>query len=333
MNILEWLAAVSALALVGVAVLWTTGAIYFDVARTRWYAWPLILLTATCCGAMFVFWRPVWQPLFAVLAAVLLFLRWWFSQQPSNHRDWDPNYAVLPKFVIDGDAVQVQNVRNTVYRTAEDFTPQFETRDYCLSQLNGVDGIIVYWGSPFLCHPMLVFDFGKQGRLCMSIEVRYRRHQDYNFWRSLYRQQEIIYVASDERDAILKRSKYLDDHDVYLYRLQVDPEEVRKVFLEYVVSANALHDQPRWYHGITTNCTTSIYRQRSRKIDWDWRWLFNGKLDEMIYDHDRLDRSVPFAELKQKSEITQLANEAPAEGFGDYVRSRLPLYRAALHGV
>lgn len=229
-------------------LLWTAGAIYFDVGRGRWFAWPLTLLWIVAIVAAFLLWEPMWQPFVALLAFFAVFLGWWFSQQPSSQRDWNPNFTVLPRFEIDGNAVTVHSVRNTVYRTHDDFTPQYETRVYDLSNLQEVDAAIIYWGSPWLCHPMLIFDFGKGGRLCISIEVRYRTGQKYGFFRSLYRQQEIMYVASDERDAILKRSKYSENHDVYLYRLQAEKEEIIKVFFEYVVSANELSDKPRWYH-------------------------------------------------------------------------------------
>jgi hypothetical protein len=62
-----------------------------------------------------------------------------------------------------------------------------------------------------MSHPMFVFDFGPDGRVCISIEVRYRIGQDYNMMRSLYRQQELVYIVCDERDAILRRTKYSAD--------------------------------------------------------------------------------------------------------------------------
>lgn len=308
-------------------LLWTVGAIYFDVARARWYAWPLALLVVSAAVAGLMWWEPRWQVMTAVVVAFAVFFYWWLNQKPSNDRDWNANFAVLPKFEIEGDRVTVENVRNTEYRSAADFTPRYETRTFQLSKLTGVDGVIIYWGSPLISHPMLVFDFGDEGRLCISIEVRYRNEQKFSFFRTLYRQQEIMYVVTDERDAILRRAKFLKNHELYLYRLQVDNDELKKVFLEYVVSANALVEQPRWYHGLTTNCTTSIYRQRTQAIEWDWRWLFNGRLDEMIYDHGRLDQSVPFAELKEHSHINELAIEAPEDNFGNYIRERLRFYR------
>ena len=281
--------------LVSVVTLWTAGAVYYDVGRGRWFAWPLMLLWFVGVVVSFVYWKPMWQPLVAFYVVFALFLAWWFSQQPSSSRNWNPNFAVLPSFEIDGDVVTAYNVRNTDYRTVDDFTPHYETRTLHLANLQNVDAVITFWGSAWMCHPMLIFDFGADGRLCMSIEVRYRQGQKYGFLRSLYRQQEIMYVVTDERDSLLKRTKYSSDEEVYLYRLNAERDEMLRCFLDYVVSTNGLTVKPRWYHGLTANCTTSIYRQRSRHSPWDWRWLFNGSLDEMMYDHGRLDRRLPFA--------------------------------------
>lgn len=306
---------------------WTAGAIFFDVGRSKWFAWPLMLGWLLTVGLAFWYWQPIWLPYSGLLVAFGLLLKWWFSQQPSNTRNWDPNFAVLSQFDLHGDTVTAHQVRDTEYRSLTDFVPRYETRVYHLSNLIGVDAAITNWGSDWLCHPMLIFDFGDDGRLCISIEVRYRVGQQYGFFRSLYRQQEIIYVVCDERDAILKRSKYSENHDVRLYRLHAEKEEFCKVFLEYVVGTNELVDKPQWYHGLTTNCTTSVYRQRAREIEWDWRWLFNGKLEDMLYDHGRLDKRVSLAELKQLSLVNEIANRAPAEGFGDVIRRELPGYQ------
>ena len=40
--------------------------------------------------------------------------------------------------------------------------------------------LILYWGSPLISHPMLIFDFGNNQHLCFSIEVRYRMNQEYD---------------------------------------------------------------------------------------------------------------------------------------------------------
>jgi len=307
-------------------VAWTAGALFYDVGRASKFAWILVFLWILSVVCLFLVWQPLWKPFVLTLIVFGLFLLWWLSQKPLNDRNWNPNFANLARIEMEGDVATIHNIRNTEYRTLQDFTTHYETRTQRLSNLVGIDVIITYWGSSWICHPMLVFDFGSEGRICISIEVRYRQGQKYGFLPSLYRQQEICYVFCDERDAILKRSRYSENHDVYLYRLSAENDEIQKVFLEYVVSANDLAESPCWYNGLTTNCTTSIYRQRAREIDWDWRWLFNGQLDQMIYDRGRLDTSLPFEELKQKSWVNEIANRAPLENFGDTIRRELSVY-------
>ena len=207
---------------------WMAGAIYFDVCGgARWGRW-VVLAWAVGVVAMFAAWRPLWQPIVALLGAESLFLAWWYRLKPSNDRDWDPSMAVLPRAVIAGDAVTIENVRNLEYRSIDDFTPQYETRTYHLSNLSGVDVIFFDWGDGLRGHPALVFDFGPDGRICMSIEARITKGQGYSVFRSLYRQQELIFVAADERDVILRRTKYSERQWAYLYRINSSVEELTR---------------------------------------------------------------------------------------------------------
>lgn len=309
---------------------WTCGALYYDVGRAS----PLGIVLAASWLAValvaFVFWQPLWKPFGTLVLLSGLFLWWWFSQQPSNDRNWAPGFAQLPRVKLEGDKLTIENIRNTEYRTIEDYTPRYETRTYRLSAMRGVDSLVTYWGSNWMCHPMFIFDFGPDGRICFSIEVRYRVGQRYNFWSSLYRQQELIYVVCDERDAILLRTKHRTGEDLYLYRLNTIPLGIRSFFFEYAHSINSLADHARWYHGLTTNCTTSIYAQGRGRMQWDRRMLFNGALDRLMYDRQLLDQRTPFEELKEQSRVNDIANRAPVDGFGDYIRRELPGYRTEI---
>jgi hypothetical protein len=231
--------------------------------------------------------------------------------------------AALPRATRDGDAVTIQNVRDFEYRSLDDFTPRYETRTYHLSNLRGVDVIFFNWGIALMSHPVLVFDFGPDGRVCMSIEVRFRKGQRFSIARSLYRQQELIFAVADERDVILRRTKYGPPQEAHLYRFNAPPEEVRAAFLDYVGAINRLRETPRWYHGLTANCTTSFYRLPNSRCRLDWRVLANGRLDRALYADGRLDRTLPFEELKRLARLNDVANAAPADGFGDHVRREL----------
>jgi Domain of unknown function (DUF4105) len=303
--------------------LWMVGAIYYDLCGGARWGRLVALVWAAGVIAMLLLWRPLWQPIVAVLGAESLFLVWWFRQKPSNDRDWDPSMTELPRAVIAGDAVTIENVRNLEYRSVDDFTPNWEKRTYHLSNIKGVDVVFFDWGDGLRGHPALVFDFGPDGRVCMSIEARITKGQQYSVFRSLYRQQELIFVAADERDIILRRTKYSERQWGFLYQLKSSAEELKTVFLDYVDMINQLYGTPRWYHVLFTNCTTSFYKLPSTKVRWDWRIIANARLDRVLYRDGRLDRTLPFEELRRLAYLNDIANTAPSAGFGDHIRREL----------
>lgn len=325
----EWIVAALMLVVAAMTTVWMAGAIYFDCCGgTRWGLWVAagwLIGVAT----MFVLWRPLWQPFVALLGISGLFLIWWLRQKPSNDRDWDPAVAVLANAVRDGDAITIHRLRNFDYRSLEDFTPRYESRTYRLSNLAAMDIIFFNWGSAIMSHPVLVFDFGPDGRVCISIEVRYQRGQKYLILRSLYRFYELIFLVADERDAILRRTRYGPSQEAHLYRLVTPVEEMRTTFLDYIDAINALNHSPRWYNGLSTNCTTAFYRLPSRRCRYDWRVLANARLDRALYRGGRLDRSLPFEELRQRARINDIVNAAPETDFGNHLRREMERRRHA----
>jgi hypothetical protein len=320
---------IHAAALAGSAAfaLWMAGAIYYDVGRSsRWGRW---LAAAWLVGVvvLFILWQPAWQPALVLALVGAVFLVWWLRQSPRHDREWDPAVAVLPRADRQGDAIRIENVRNFEYRSASEFDARYETRTVRLSNLRGADVIFFNWGSPWMSHPVLVFDFGADGRVCFSIEVRYRKGQAYSVVRSLYRQQELFVLVADERDVILRRTKADKPQTAHLYRLHIPADEARASFLDAVGMVNDLYARPRWYHGVCANCTTTFYRLPNSRRRWDWRVLANGRLDRALYDAGRLDRSLPFDDLRRSAYLTDVANAAPADGFGDYVRRELEARR------
>jgi hypothetical protein len=323
MGVIQGIITGAALLTGAVVGVWMVGAICFDVCGgAKWGRWVALAWFGGVI-AMLGIWRPLWQPIVALLGAESLFLVWWFRLKPCNDRDWDPSAAELSRAVIAGDAVTIENVRNLEYRSLNDFTPNWEKRTYHLSNIKGVDFVFFDWGDGLRGHPALVFDFGRDGRICMSIEARITNGQNFSALRSLYRQQELIFVAADERDVILRRTKFSERQWAYLYRLNSGAEELKSTFIDYINMINQLYESPRWYHVLFTNCTTSFYKLPSTRVRWDWRVIANARLDRALYKDGRLDRTLPFKELRRLSYLNDIANTAPAAGFGDHIRREL----------
>jgi hypothetical protein len=322
-GLVDWICLALMLVAATALTLWMAGAIYYDVCRATKWGWLLVAGWAVGVLLLFAAWHPLWQPFTFLLCVAALFLGWWLSQKPSHNRDWVPSVAFLPRAVCQGDVVTIEYVRNFEYHSRDDFTPRYEIRTIQLANLKAMDIIFFNWGSPWMSHPVLVFDFGPDGRLCMSIEVRYRKGQNYSLLRSLYRQQELIFVVADERDIILRRTKHDRSQEAYLFRFSIGAEERRLAFLDYVDAINSLNEKPRWYHGLCANCTTTFYRLPNSRCRWDWRVLANGRLDKALYEAGRLDRTLPFPELRRTAYLNEIANSAPEEGFGDHIRREL----------
>ena len=314
---LAWIAA-------ALCAAWAFGALYFDFPIANALAAILFVLFLI---AIVTFVRGTLAKLAGVFGAFAIVLFWWLTLEASNDRTWQPDVTQTAWAEVKGDDVTIYNVRNCEYRTATDFTPRWETRGVRLSQITGIDLAINYWGSPWIAHPIISFQFADALPLCFSIETRKTIGQTYSALEGFYRQYTLIYVVADERDVIRLRTNYRRE-DVYLYHTVASPAQARGRFLEYINTINELRDHPRWYNAVTHNCTTSIRAQRAAKqrAPWDWRMLLNGKGDELLYErHAIVTGGLAFAELKQRSLINDRARAADGDpDFSRVIREGLP---------
>ena len=305
-------------------------ALYFDV-RISWLRIPLAAIYGLGILALWVFVRRPWKRV-VTAAGFLIILAWWFSLQPSNHRDWQPDLVELPFADINGNQISIHNVRNCDYRTETDFDVHYYNRAYDLDALRTVDLYLVTWGSPDIAHTMISFGFTNGDYVCFSIETRKEKGEDYSALRGFFRQYELTYIIADERDVVRLRTNYRQGEEVCLYRLQVTPAQGRKLFLDYLRRANELHEHAEWYNALTDNCTIAIRTQRdaSDRAPWDWRMLLNGHLDELLYERGTLATNLPFAELKKLSNINSRAKAAnQAADFSQQIRKGLPGFEEA----
>jgi Domain of unknown function (DUF4105) len=324
MKILRFFACVLALIAAVLCAAWAAAALYFDFPKAGAFAAILFVIALL---AIVIFVRGKLLKLGIVFGACALVAAWWLTLKPSNNRAWQPDVAQTAWAEINGDEITIHNVRNCDYRTATDFTPHWETRTVRLSQITGIDLAINYWGSPWIAHPIVSFQFADALPLCFSIETRKTIGQQYSTLEGFYRQYTLIYIVADERDCIRLRTNYRRE-DVYLYHTLASPAQARQRFREYIATVNALHVNPRWYNAVTSNCTTSIRAQRAAKLraPWDWRILLNGKADEMLYrDHAIATGGLSFTELKQRSLINERARAADQDpNFSRIIREGLP---------
>jgi hypothetical protein len=268
----------------------------------------------------------------ALVAFALAFagvLAVWHGTRPSNDRVWTPDVAVLPWAEIHGDLVTVHDIRNFDYRSESDYTPAYYDRSFDLRRLDEVDLVAVYWMGPAIAHIFLSFGFGPD-HLAISIEARKELDEAYSTLGGFFRQYELVYVVADERDVIRLRTNFRKDppEDVYVFRVVGSLDNGRRVFLDYMRDINELHEHPRFYNTLTTNCTTMVLAHTTVNpghLPYSWKILLSGYVPEYAYDEGRLDRSLPFAELMRRSHVNaaaQAADDAP--DFSQRIRAQIP---------
>jgi hypothetical protein len=193
-----------------------------------------------------------------------------------------------------------------------DFSERWETRSYDLAKLDRLDFFMSYWGSPSIAHTIMSWAFTDGQHLAISIETRKEVGETYSAVAGFFRQYELYYVAADERDVIRVRTNYRGE-DVYLYPLRTPRDRMRRALLEYAEAMNRLAVVPEFYNAGTGNCTTTIrtnIEHMGLSMPFDWRFLVNGYLNELLYEKNVTDTSRPLEVVKASSLIDARAKAA-----------------------
>ena len=293
---------------------WAVAALYFDLLPGSNLKIVLASAYAIAMVAALLASRRGGIGIEICVVAFALVLIWWLTLKPSNDRAWQPDVAQTAWAEINGDRVTIHNVRNCDYRTEGDYTPRWETRSFDLSHMRSMDIFLTYWGSPWIAHPIVSFQFGDNDYISMSIETRKEVGEVYSAVRGFFRYYELIYTVSDERDVVRLRTNYRKGEETYLFHTLAGPEHARATFLNYLKKINRIHDRPEWYNALTNNCTTNI-AALAGESEWDWRVLLNGRADQMLYERgDLATANLSFAQLKEQAHINaaaRAANDAP----------------------
>ncbi len=271
--------------------------------------------------------RPRWRGVAACGALFAVVLVWWLRLEPRNDRDWLPEVRRLATMQVAGDRLTVTNLRNFQYAADGVVEERWEERAYDLSGVVGLDLLVGDWGAEMIVHTMLSWEFSDGRQLAVSIETRKEQGEGYSALRGFFRQFELYYVVADERDLVGVRTVVRGER-VRLYRLAVTPDQARALLESYAGQVNRLAESPAWYNALDHNCTTSIRLHAVHlgiERPWDWRILVNGRGEELLYRRGMIATSLPFEELRARSDVTMAAREAYAQPeFSRLLREGLP---------
>lgn len=214
-------------------------------------------------------------------------LIWYFNIEAKQDRDWDPEVARVLKYQRQGDQITLHNVRNFQWRTESDYVEQWETRQFNLNDIQGVNILTSYWMGPEIAHTLVSFDFKNQAPLTFSIEIRKEKQESFSAIGGFFRKFELSLIAADEKDIVYTRS-HIRGEQVYFFPVNMKQDMAQALFLEYLAKADDLAQQPKWYNTLTSNCTTLVFDMiqavSDKRLPVDYRLFASGYLPNYLKD-------------------------------------------------
>lgn len=319
-------------AVLGVALLWSVGALWFfdplpaPLPQTLAVLWVIVLLVLFFGWRIFGLrpvlarhcpWLPDWftsgvprtAAIVAAVAALVVIRAAWSLKQPSADRTWVPGQARDVVVRHGEDVVTIENVRNTTHHARGEADVKWETRDYDLDGIRTLDVII----EPFMefegiSHFIMSFGFEDGEHLAVSVEARVEADERFGVLAALFKEFELVYVVGDERDLLWSRVAF-EEHPVFVHPVRVrEREQLRALFVLVLNHAAALAKRPRFYNTITNNCTNAQLRHVEYLSAipfpwWDYRLIFPGFIDRFLHERGAIDNSMPLEELRESALI------------------------------
>jgi hypothetical protein len=275
---------------------------------------------------------------FAALTGALIY---WIGKKPTGQGNWSLDQDTLPWadiFVVSernthndlekkldkknfSDSKISQNkkiilhkIRNFIYRSVDDYTPQYYDKDFLLDDVQTMDFMVEpYKGTKGAAHTLFTFGLKDGSHIAISVEVRKQKGEKFSVMRGLPKHFELMYVVADERDVIGLRANHRRD-PVYLYPLIIPPEKIREIFLEMLQRVNSLYIQPEYYNIFTNSCIVNLIKHINSVLSGCIPWTFNIFTPEYIarlfYDIGLIDNSKPFEQIQASHHINTRAYAA-----------------------
>jgi len=138
---------------------------------------------------------------------------------------------------------------------------------------------------PIIGHTFLTFELISGEAYSFSIEARREWGEDYSAVSGLFRQYELAFTWSTQRDALARRV-VKDGHAVRMYELQVSQIQREQIFAAVVDATTELANAPRFYNTLTANCTNLLAKIINAaypdKLPYHYSWNFPGRSDRYL---------------------------------------------------
>ena len=282
------------------SILWSALAIYYwnrgALVWRRWLAggwaffWLALMLGSHC--------NPIGLIAYGFAFGILLLA--WLLIPARRDLIWESWHEHQARGEIEGDLLRIHDLRNFRWKSRTEAEPNWEVREYDLSTLRGMDFVTSSWGLRGVVHTLVSFQFGESDYLCLSIETRLERDEGQNPLAGLFKQYELVYLFTDERDALALRTN-IRLEETRVYPTTLSPDKARQLLTESVADANGLEERPRFYNTLWRNCLTSFMPRLGahHKLSFDLRLIFNAGFDAYGIERGLIDTDLPIDRARE----------------------------------
>ena len=245
-------------------------------------------------------------------------------------RIWDPEVSRILHYDRQGELIRLHNIRNFEWQSDGSYIERWETRQFNLDDITGLNVVASYWMGPTIAHTLVSFDFKDQAPLTFSIEIRKEKNESFSAIGGFFRKYELSLVAADEKDIIYTRSNTRREQ-VYFFPLDVSQAEARALFDAYLLKADQLGQEAKWYNTLTSNCTTLVFDMvqavSQQQLPVDYRILASGYLPNYLYDLNALNHTLDLKTWYQRAHVNPKVEnykQMDSQTYSQLIRSGLP---------
>lgn len=209
-----------------------------------------------------------------------------YLRKPSHDRVWEEASAILPNVTINGDVVDIKQVRDWRYSSTTEISKDYIDRTINTKDITGANFIISHFApSEYAAHTFFSFQIKDAPPIAVSIEARREADETYSTVKGLFNEYELWYAWGTEDDFISRRTVlYADPLDVY--PLNISAEEAQKLFVEMAEITQEIETTPRWYNTAFANCTNLIMEDlngiKQKAVPWNYSMILTGYSDEYL---------------------------------------------------
>lgn len=231
----------------------------------------------------------------------------WLRAKPTDHGNWRENQLKLPRAMIKGNIVTIDNIRDFRYSQDGKATQlNYICEDYLIDDLEKVWYGISHFAANGVAHTFLSFQFTDNRYLVSSIEARLTPNQKYSPIKGLLRRYSRMMIWGTEPDIIGLRT-HIRKEKVLLYPLKLSQAGRVNLFSHFIKDTEETFFSEQYYNTLVDNCVTGILKHSKH---WT-RWLsyFNPKIvlagysDLLAQKYNYIEGDIDLKQLRKIAEI------------------------------